>query len=247
MRLVALIGLVGVALALSTPARADRNALWNIISGQCAPHAAAGEAPKPCLVYDAPAGVTILKDREGVAQLLDMPATKVTGIEDPAVLAPGAPNYFVYAWATRGDMDAFLGHAVPREDVGIAVNSMLARSQDQLHLHVDCLDKDVPPALAAYAASLDDTFRPMTVALKGRKYWARRLDEADLAKTSPFQLLADGIVGARQEMGLWSLALVGVNFPDKPGFALLADHVELTEGGHSEDLQDHSCAISPKS
>ena len=58
MRLVALIGLVGVAMALATPARADRNALWSIISGQCAPHAAAGEAPRPCLVYDGAAGVT---------------------------------------------------------------------------------------------------------------------------------------------------------------------------------------------
>jgi CDP-diacylglycerol pyrophosphatase len=84
----------------------------------------------------------------------------------------------------------------------------------------------------------------MTVSPKGRHYWARRLDDADLAAVSPFQRLAEGIEGAKSQMGLWTLAVVGADFSGKPGYVLLADHAELTAGGYSEDLLDHDCTIS---
>jgi CDP-diacylglycerol pyrophosphatase len=132
----------------------------------------------------------------------------------------------------------------PREDVAITVNSQFSRSQDQLHLHIDCLRADVARALAAYAPSLDAQWRPMTEALNGRRYWARRVDSADLHGVDPFRLLAQDMPKARSEMGLWSLAAVPLRFGGEPGFALLADHAELTEGGHAEDLQDHDCALA---
>jgi CDP-diacylglycerol pyrophosphatase len=193
-------------------------------------------------------GFALLKDLVGVAQMLAIPTRQLSGIEDPALLAPDAAPYFADAWAGRVRVEARLGQSLPREAVAVAVNSMVSRSQDELHLHIDCADKDVAAALEAYSPSLDDQWRPMTVALKGRHYWARRLDSADLTDASPFRLLADGIAGARQEMGLWSLAAVGAEFSGRPGFILLADHAELTAGGHAEDLQDHTCQIArPKS
>jgi CDP-diacylglycerol pyrophosphatase len=103
---------------------------------------------------------------------------------------------------------------------------------------------EVAAALAEYSRSLDDKWRPMTVSLEGRRYWARRLDSADLADVSPFRLLAEGIEGAKVEMGLWSLAAVGASFSGQPGFVLLADHTDAAGGGHAEDLQDHDCAIA---
>ena len=45
-------------------------------------------------------------------------------------------------------------------------------------------------------------------------------------------------------MGHWSIAAVGADFSGHPGFVLLADHAELTAGGHAEDLQDHACEIA---
>ncbi|MGO9743587.1 MAG: CDP-diacylglycerol diphosphatase [Roseiarcus sp.] len=226
-----------------SPAHADRMALWNIVHGQCVVHFDAGQGPKPCVDVDEKDFVALLKDLNGVAQELAIPTTRVTGIEDPAVLAPYAPNYFAYAWRERAEVEKLLKHPLPREAVGVAVNSSHARSQDQLHLHVDCMKKDVVAALADYLPSLDDTFTPMTVALDGRKYWARRIDGEELGTRSPFQMLATAIAGAKDEMGLWSLILVGATFSGKPGFVLLADHAELIGGGHAEDLQDHECAI----
>src|SRR4051794_21723776 len=72
---------------------ADRMTLWRIVHEQCAPAAAKGEAlPPPCLAVHATDAV--IKDRNGVAQLLSIPTARVTGIEDPKALTPDAPNYF---------------------------------------------------------------------------------------------------------------------------------------------------------
>jgi CDP-diacylglycerol pyrophosphatase len=83
----------------------------------------------------------------------------------------------------------------------------------------------------------------MTVDLHGHKYWARKIESADLEGVFPFRLLADEMPNARGEMGLWSLAAAAVDFQGKPGFVILADHAGLEGGGHAEDLQDHDCAV----
>jgi CDP-diacylglycerol pyrophosphatase len=239
----------GAALLFSVPAHADRLALWTIVHEQCVPHLQQGGAPpKPCDAVDMASGedkgVAELKDRNGVAQMLAIPTHRVTGIEDPFLLSADAPNYFASAWTQgRALFETHLGAQPPRDAVAITVNSMFARSQDQLHLHVDCLDKAVAAALRDYAPSVDETWRPMTVALHGRNYWARRL-VGETISASPFLLLAEGVPVAKTEMGLWTVAAVGANFAGGPGFVLLADHAGLTEGGHAEDIQDHDCAIA---
>lgn len=239
------LALLAAALLAPSAARADRMALWTIVHGQCVPNVVAGQGPKPCQNVDLgqgeARGVALLKDLHGVAQYLAIPTGRVTGIEDPLILAPDAPNYFAYAWASRAALEAKLGRALPREAVGVSINSQFSRSQDQLHLHVDCMSKDVAVALAGYKDALDDQWRVMTVPLNGRRYWARRLDSADLSDAAPFRLLADGLEGAKDHMGLETLIAVGADFAGKPGFILLADHAELAGGGHAEDLQDHDC------
>ena len=84
----------------------------------------------------------------------------------------------------------------------------------------------------------------MPVALKGRIYWARRLESLDGAANSPFRLLSDGVEGAKDDMGSWSLAAVPAHFANGPGFILLADHSDAAGGGRASDLQDLSCAIA---
>ncbi|MDE3177506.1 MAG: CDP-diacylglycerol diphosphatase [Pseudomonadota bacterium] len=239
---------LGAVLAAQA-AGANRLKLWEIVHSQCVAAALKSEplAP-PCVEVDLKGGEArgevILKDRVGVAQLLALPAARVTGIEDPQLLAPDAPLYFAGAWRARADMRRYLAAAPARAGLSIAVNSMVSRSQDQLHLHVDCLTPDVAKVLADYAPYVDGQWRAMTVALNGRKYWARRVDSADLEGIDPFHILADEMANARGEMGLWSLAAAPMSFGDKPGFVLLADHAELTAGGHAEDLQDHDCALA---
>ncbi len=227
---------------------ADPSALWRIVHDACVPHAEAGQGPGPCESVDLTRGVTegvaILKDLVGVAQMLAIPTRRISGIEDPQMLAPDAPPVFADGWKAKALVEARLDRRLPREAVALALNSKWARSQDQLHIHVDCVAKPVAAALAGYGPALDENWRAMTVALAGRVYFARRLRSADLGDADPIRLLAEGLDGAKANLGALSLAAVGATFDGKPGFILLADTFSLEGGGHAEDIQDHNCAIA---
>ena len=244
---VALLLLGGMAV-VPFEARADSMALWRIVHDACVPHVEAGEGAKPCEAVDLSGGVAegvaILKDLHGVAQMLAIPTRRITGIEDPQMLAADAPKVFADAWKARDLLEKRLGRTLPREAVALTINSKWARSQDQLHVHVDCLSRPVAQALAGYRPALDDRWRAMTIALKGRTYFARRLDSADLTDAEPLKLLADGLEGAKAHMDAYTLAAVGATFDGKPGFILLADRFSFEGGGHGEDLQEHDCAIA---
>ena len=189
--------------------------------------------------------VAISGDLVGAAQIAKaIPTRRITGIEDPQMLAPDAPPVFAIGWGTKALVEARLGRSLPREAVGLAINSKWARSQDQLHVHVDCVAIPVMKALAVYASALDGEWRAMTVPLQGRVYFALRVDSADLRDVAPLKLLADGLNGAREQMGAYSLAAIGAVFDGKPGFVLLADEFSLEAGGHAEDLEDHNCAVA---
>ncbi|HEY1864848.1 MAG TPA: CDP-diacylglycerol diphosphatase [Roseiarcus sp.] len=234
--------------AFNVPARADPMALWRIVHDACVPHMEADLGPKPCervdLAGGVDQGVAILKDRVGVAQMLAIPTRRITGIEDPQMLERTAPKVFAAAWSAKGLIEARLKRELPREAIAIAVNSKWARSQEQLHLHVDCVARSVVAALADYRAALDDQWRAMSVPLAGSTYFARRIVSADLSDVAPVKILADGVEGARAHMDVYSLAAVGATFDGKPGFILLADQFSLEGGGHAEDLDDHDCAIA---
>jgi CDP-diacylglycerol pyrophosphatase len=240
-----------VALAASSrPAEADPNALWRIVHDGCVPHVEAGQGPSPCETVDlahGPAeGVAILKDLRGVAQMLAIPTRRISGIEDPQMLAPDAPPVFADGWKAKTLIEARLGgEPLPREAIALAINSKWARSQEQFHVHVDCVAIDVAKTLKDYGSALDDRWRPMTVPLAGRTYFARRLDSADLSDREPLlSLLDDGLPEAKHDLGAMSFAAVGANFDGKPGFILLADAFSTEGGGHAEDVQDHNCAIA---
>jgi CDP-diacylglycerol pyrophosphatase len=244
---------VGVVVAAQlagwcSPVRADPMVLWRIVHDKCVPHFEAGSGPSPCERVDLDGGVdqgvAILKDLVGVAQMLAIPTRRITGIEDPQMLAPDAPPVFADAWGAKPLVEARLHVVLPRNAVGLAINSKWARSQEQFHIHVDCMAVSVMKALARYGSALDGQWRAMTVPLQGRVYFARWVESADLADVAPLKLLAEGVGGARANMGAYSLAAVGATFDGKPGFVLLADQFSLEGGGHAEDLEDHDCAIA---
>ena len=92
------------------PVHRNGQALWQIIHDQCVPDQRAHGDPAHCALVslrDGEAhGFVVLKDRNGVAQHLVMPTAKITGIEDPALLAPDAANYFAAAWNARRGVTA---------------------------------------------------------------------------------------------------------------------------------------------
>ena len=171
----------------------------------------------------------------------------MTGIESPYLLTPGAPNYFAYAWGERGYVERAAGRALPRSAISLAINSVTARSQNQLHIHIDCIRPDVREALGRDLAALGDSWAPLTEPLVGsHHYRAMRVVADTLDGTNPFILLADGIPGARADMGKESLVVVGAEFAaGGPGFVILNSEVDpsIGDAGGGEELQDHDCAI----
>jgi CDP-diacylglycerol pyrophosphatase len=239
-----------IALAARPAQAADPNALWNIIHDKCVPHQQASGDPSPCTLVDLDPGLehgyVVLKDIVGKTQFLVMPTARISGIESPEILAPDAANYWQYAWQARSFMIARAGVDVPRDDISLAINSRYGRSQNQLHIHVDCIRADVHAALAAHAAEIGALWAPFPEKLAGHSYMAMRLDHADLKDLTPFRLVAQGIAGAEADMGSQTLVVVGATLPgDQPGFFLLEDHADLASAdrGSGEDLQDHDCAI----
>jgi CDP-diacylglycerol pyrophosphatase len=208
--------------------------------------------PAPCAMVDLSAGeeqgYAVLKDINGATQFLLIPTEQISGIESPAILAPGATNYFAAAWGARSFVDERSGQTLPRDWVSLAVNSEVSRSQNQLHIHIDCIRADVHEALTAHAAEVGSVWTPFPVPLAGHPYSAIAVTGDDLDAVNPFALLADGVGGARADMGLETLVVVGAIGADgQPGFVILAGRADDTTGdtGSGEELQDHTSCPPP--
>src|SRR4051812_4151564 len=184
-----------LALCLLAPAtaRADPDALWKIVHDQCVVDIHEHHDPAPCSRVDLSGGegggYAVLKDMVGGRQYLVIPTARIAGIESPELLNPHATNYFGAAWQARSFVEQQAGGTIPRDWMSLAVNSAVARSQNQLHIHVDCLRADVHDALRSAAGAIGPAWAPLPVPLTGHTYWAIAVDGTDLA-ADPFRLLA---------------------------------------------------------
>lgn len=236
--------LVSVA-AVAPGQAANPDALWRIVNGQCIPGSATSGDPKPCVMLDRQRGFAILKDIVGVAQHLLIPTARLAGIESRELQQPGAPNYWRYAWEQRYRVGAALGRPLEPQQVGLEVNSAAARSQLQLHIHIDCMRADLPDLLRAHRH--DPFGKWMPLALEGHRYEVMRLTGDALQTQDPFTLAATRSPYAAAAMGAQSLLLTGARFDDgDEGFYLInmAVNVDRGEYGNAEILLDHACAIA---
>lgn len=131
---------VAVCLVFAAPQSiSPRDALWIIVNYGCVPNKLQNHDPKPCVSVDLDEGrergFAVLKDVEGATQFFLVPTARISGIESPILSATNAPNYFAYAWEARTNINEELHKTLPRDDIGLAVNSIASRSQDQLHIH----------------------------------------------------------------------------------------------------------------
>jgi CDP-diacylglycerol pyrophosphatase len=229
----------------------SRDTLWIVVHDGCVPDQLNSHDPKPCARVDLDDGVdkgfVILKDIFGTTQYLLIPTARIPGIESLIILAPDAPNYFADAWDARTYVDDALHQTLPREDIALAINSVAGRSQDQLHIHVDCIQPDVQAALQKQARSIRKRWTRLTVELSGHRYWAMWVDGENLGANNPFRLLAKGLPGAAQDMGDRTLVVVGATRArGAMGFVILEDQVDENnhDSANGEELLDHGCSIA---
>ncbi len=229
---------------------ANPNVLWQIVHGQCVPDEQQHGDPKPCAEVDLKNGIArgyaILKDISGTSQYLLIPTQRIDGIESGSLLAPNAVNYFDDAWTARRFAEKALGHSMLRDALSLAINSKFGRTQNQLHIHIDCIRADVRDSLRSEGDHIGTHWTLLTRPLSGHHYRARRVIGPTLDGNDPFKLLARGIPGARAAMARYTLVVAGMWFGGQPGFVILEDSADLTRGdrGSGEELQDHACALA---
>lgn len=258
-----LLGIALVCIALSgcglstKPAQKpahDRNVLWRIVHESCEPAPAARRhayPPAPCIEVSPPGaeagGYAVFKDRAGRYQYLVLPLARMVGIESPVLLRQDTPNYLADAWTARMYVEAALHQTLPREAMSLVVNSLHDRTQDQLHIHVDCIRPDVHDALQRLLPDITDRWQPLAEPLppQGGSYQARWASGTTLSLNAFKSLAASLPPGDR--MALHSLAVVGAQSSSgAPGFILLSSRYDPAQGYRSdaEGLQDQDCAIA---
>lgn len=236
-----------VAAGCSVLAAADPNALWQIVDLDCVPAARTKGTTGICAGVDLPGHFALLKDRAGVAQHLLIPTDRISGIESPRLLQPDAPNYWADAWNARRYVDAALQKAkrAPRTDdrIGLEINSAMRRSQEQLHIHIDCMRADAASALAEHRRDPPRIWTAATI--DGTRYRIMRIP-GPAFDFNPFDIVARDR-HSPDMMATQTILVTGAGkSADEAGWLIVNSSLDTDGGtGSAETLLDHQCASAP--
>jgi CDP-diacylglycerol pyrophosphatase len=217
-----------------------RSALRQIVQTQCVLGWKQHHNPAPCervTLYDpngSDAGYAILQDPGGGAHYLLVPTQTMPGIESGELLDRDAPNYFAEAWRVHDLLAKSIGHAVPRTDIGLVVNTERTRAYDQFHIHIECLRQDVADTLRAASPSITDAWAPLNVG--ATTFEAMRIASDSLDGSNLYESLAAMMPGVAQHLRDYTLIAAGAQFVSGPGFIILAG-----TGPTGEILLDSTC------
>jgi CDP-diacylglycerol pyrophosphatase len=227
-----------------------RNALWEVVHNLCVPGQQFHHDPKPCLQVDLNGGrekgFAILRDPRGGTQFLLIPTVRISGIESPIVRGPNATNYFARAWESRVHLNEDLHRTLPRDAIGLAINSAQSRTQDQLHIHVSCIRSDVSEALHKNEGKIGNQWALFNVPFVGHVYMAIWVPGEHLNPNNPFRILGEELSGASRDMTNRSLVVIGFTRTGGiKGFVILAGHAYKDRDlGNGEELLDNACHIA---
>jgi CDP-diacylglycerol pyrophosphatase len=219
------------------------DALRQIVQDQCVLNWQQHQNPAPCArVFLADpkvggSGYAVIADQKGGAHYLLVPTQRMNGTDGGELLDPDLPNYFAEAWHARDLITQFVGHEVPRTAIGLAVNTAHTRTQNQFHIHIDCLRRDVVDSIRASAERMTDVWSPIDVA--GSTYQGMRIMAQGLDGSNLFELLAGLKPDTRHHMGDYTLIAAGMQFKGGPGFVVLT-----ATGPTGELLMDSTCTVA---
>ena len=220
-----------LGLCLGGAAAFERGALWQTVRACTLAQQSLGLA-FPCLSVAADS--VVIRAPLERSHVIVVPTRQISGIEHPALLQPGAGAYWRAAWEAR----AAAAGAVPGaalQSIGIAANARAARSQDQFHIHADCVGERVRADLAAHAAAIGPEWRLLPFAIDGRRYYGRSFAPAQLPGVNPLSDLVEALPALRAKLATTGLALIPTGGAGGVLLANVGARVAM------EDLLDHSC------
>ena len=226
--------------------------LWDQVHTKCVPEMIQRQDPHPCVAVDVShgedQGYAVWKDQKGASHFLIIPTKRITGIEDPILQIPATPNYFAIAWSHANLVGQASRKNLVRTQIALNVNSVFARTQDQLHIHLDCVAPEVSAQLNHISGWVTEHWGSAMIVIEGIPFRVRRLESESLNQVDPFKMLAQDLGGHADEIGHHALGVVGAVFSDgKPGFYILDGYksgIYLGRTASGDVLLDKSCAIA---
>jgi CDP-diacylglycerol pyrophosphatase len=229
-----------------------RQALWLVVRACVADMRLIG-SPFPCLEVSLSGGEetgTVVLRPPLVGDMILAPTRRITGIEDPFLQSPEAPNYFDAAWRARTFLKAPDGQAPERDAVGLVVNSEIVRGQDQLHIHVGCHYPYARRALAIAASKVPiGKWAYVGAVTPHSAFWGYRIGEADLTHVEPFRLARAEFQGKTKGPGDLTVAVAPVHVEGGDQFLILATYAKAPHAWWavgSDDLLDSQCFAAPR-
>jgi CDP-diacylglycerol pyrophosphatase len=242
MRWAAALTVAFTATACARLATIDSNALWKIVDVRCVPSQQATGTPGQCTVVNLDKRYVILKDILGPSQHLLIPTDRISGVESPLVLAPNAQDYWADAWDSRQYVEKSLKRSLPDNLLGLEINAESRRSQNQLHIHIDCMRGDVSEALARHANDATGVWQWDT--LDGNRYRIMRVTSLTQGD-NPFQIVArDNPHSDAMAMQTILVTAAGPS-AEKDGWLIVNSGIDVDNGsGSAESLLDHACRVA---
>jgi len=232
------------AIPAAIAANPVRDVLWVALQGCVLAKKAAGRS-FPCLAVDlgdgARPGTAVLRAPGHPTHTVVMPTDSVSGIEAPALQGPRGAAYWRAALAARHYVSDALQNRLPVSAVGLEVNSADGRSQDQLHIHLDCMRRSVMAALKAHGGAVGEAWSPFPVPLEEVPYIALRVPADAVADFNPFAALAH-VPGWQGHLHDATFAAVEAVPEDPRGGMILLAYREPEAS--AEYLMDHSCRMA---
>ncbi|MBB4567670.1 CDP-diacylglycerol diphosphatase [Rhizobium leucaenae] len=223
----------------------SRSALGLVVRA-CEVNSTLTGSPYPCLkivrAQDPLSSYAVLREPTDKERTILAPLADVSGIEDPRLLAEGAPNYFDAAWRERSAEIGPRAQKGSPQDFALAINAASWRTQDRLHIHMGCETPRFRALLKTHAAEIG-SFR-FTKLRTNVGWWATFRAADDLSNLNPLKLVADGVDGARSNMKNLVVGVFGSTLPDgQHGFYILARIMGANKSrGSAEDMIDPKCA-----
>jgi CDP-diacylglycerol pyrophosphatase len=245
----ALLALGSIVTALGSFA-VRRDALWDVVRACVANNALTGSA-FPCLEVNASVGgdrgYVILRRPYGNRDIVLAPTKHILGIEGPWLRAAGAPNYFGDAWRARSFLSGGSGHgSLAHDDIALAVNSRLSRTQDLLHIHIGCISRAARQAIQSSVADLSETaWTPLNARIDGFELRGLKIAQSSLDGINPFRLAEEGLAAGAGDLASMGLFVAGNQFAGgRDGFVALSWSDTRSRVLPAERLLDSTCAPS---
>ncbi len=206
-----------------------RMALWQVVRA-CVADAKLIGAPFPCLEVNLGGGEgtgSVVVRPPFTDDTILAPTRRITGVEDPFLKSPEAPNYFDDAWRARRFLKGADGETPARDEIALFVNSAVVRTQDQLHIHVGCLVPYARRTLAAEAPAIPiGEWKQIGPVVPHTMFWGYRIPGRELANVNPFRLAADELGGRTKSPGDLTVVVVGARVDDNDQFLILASYAK---------------------